>query len=41
MDIHYVKQHRNLTRFSGHGLNAAHGEFGLTVLVHRQSLIDG
>lgn len=29
-----VKQHRNLTRFSGHGLNAAHGEFGLTVLAH-------
>jgi hypothetical protein len=29
-----TKQHRNLTRFSGHGLRAVSGEFGLTVLAH-------
>jgi hypothetical protein len=29
-----VKQHRNLTRFSGHGLNVASAEVGLGVLAH-------
>lgn len=29
-----VKQHRNLTRLSGHGLGAAGAEVGLSVLVH-------
>lgn len=29
-----VKQHRNLTRLSGHGLSAANAEVGLSVLAH-------